>query len=41
MLVNSTKSSIFAVKISDCRKARVCFLILHNGITPYPQSVKH
>ena len=41
MFVISTKNSIFAARISDCRKARVCFLILHNGITPYPQSVKH
>ena len=37
MFVISTKCSIFAVTNSDCRKARVCFLILHNGNTPYPQ----
>ena len=34
MFVISIKGSIFALKISDCRKASVCFLILHNGITP-------
>ena len=34
MFVISIKYSIFAARISDCRKASVCFLILHNGITP-------
>ena len=40
MFVISTKNSIFAARISDCRKASVCFLILHNGITPLSPKCK-
>ncbi len=41
MFVISTKGSIFALKISDCRKASVCFLFSTTVLPPYPQSVKH